>query len=35
MLLLTLTTVTFINTTNPYLDPATPDLEAMSVASMD
>lgn len=27
--------VTFINTTNPYLDPATPDLETMSVASMD
>ncbi|KAJ8115603.1 hypothetical protein OPT61_g2777 [Boeremia exigua] len=27
--------VTFINTTNPYLDPATPDFETMSVASMD
>lgn len=32
---LTQRTVTFINTTNPYLDPATPDLETMSVASMD
>ncbi|KZM19632.1 uncharacterized protein EKO05_0004372 [Ascochyta rabiei] len=27
--------VTFINTTNPYLDPVTPDLETMSVTSMD
>ncbi|KAF2132349.1 hypothetical protein P153DRAFT_421311 [Dothidotthia symphoricarpi CBS 119687] len=27
--------VTFINTTNPYLDPCTPDFETMSIASMD
>jgi hypothetical protein len=33
--LVTPATVTFINTTNPYLDPVTPDLETMSVTSMD
>jgi hypothetical protein len=27
--------VTFINTTNPYLDPCTPDFETMSTSSMD
>ncbi|KAF2823445.1 hypothetical protein CC86DRAFT_67681 [Ophiobolus disseminans] len=27
--------VTFINTTNPYLDPCTPDFETMSASSMD
>lgn len=27
--------VTFINTTNPYLDPGTPDFDAMSTTSMD
>jgi hypothetical protein len=27
--------VTFINTTNPYLDPLTPEFDAMSAASMD
>lgn len=32
---LTPAAVTFINTTNPYLDPVTPDLETMSVTSMD
>jgi hypothetical protein len=27
--------VTFINTTNPYLDPCTPDFDTMSASSMD
>ncbi|KAL6712490.1 hypothetical protein ACN47E_000367 [Coniothyrium glycines] len=27
--------VTFINTTNPYLDPGTPDFDTMSMVSMD
>ncbi|KAH8728927.1 hypothetical protein GQ44DRAFT_499447 [Phaeosphaeriaceae sp. PMI808] len=27
--------VTFINTTNPYLDPCTPDYETMSISSLD
>lgn len=30
-----LRTVTFINTTNPYLDPGTPDFDTMSVTSMN
>jgi hypothetical protein len=33
--ILTRLAVTFINTTNPYLDPITPDLETMSVTSLD
>ena len=35
MVVLTVISVTFINTTNPYLDPGTPDFETMSVTSMD
>ena len=33
--LLTRRTVTFINTTNPYLDPGTPDFDNMSTASIE
>jgi hypothetical protein len=34
-LLITHHIVTFINTTNPYLDPLTPEFDTISVASMD